>query len=111
MIEKFLPFRSNKLRGYAAQYSCMNPQCKRKAGADTVVLAHYHGSFGHYLGKGVSCKATDFAGAYFCDYCHAVFDERIKVPRDELNQVKAMFWVSVARTHNALANDRRLVLL
>lgn len=76
-----------------------------------MVMAHYHGHWAHYLGKGTSCKVTDLAGSYFCLECHDKFDLRTPVSPQELAQLKRMFWIAVARTHNALANDGRLVIV
>ena len=59
--------RSQALRDSARDEACVN--CGAQDG--TVVWAHSNEG-GH--GKGMSIKAHDLLGNYFCAYCHAWYD-------------------------------------
>lgn len=92
------------LRTYARGRPCLVrlPGCD--GGGETTVLAHFRDLS---LGSGVGLKPSDLAaGAWCCDSCHSIIDQRMKAPLGlTRTDIRLAHAIGVLRTIAQLERD------
>lgn len=87
------PRKIPKLLGLARGRDCV----KCRAGADTVVAAHYQGIRSHAYGKGRGLKPHDALAAHLCHCCHQRADTSGLAPTPEAHSARFQLLVIVTQ--------------